>query len=105
LAIASSKRLPPTRRESLTTMPPSAMTAISDVPPPMSMMRLPDGPADRDVGADRGGQRLLDEVRVLRAGLEGRVADGALLDAGDARRDADHHVRLERRTLATLLMT
>ena len=42
--MASSKRLPPTRSERLTTMPPSATTAISDVPPPMSMIMLPDGP-------------------------------------------------------------
>ena len=40
----SSKRLPPTRRESLTTIPPRAITAISLVPPPMSMIMFPLGP-------------------------------------------------------------
>ena len=43
-AIDSSNLLPPTRRLLNTTMPPSAMTAISDVPPPMSMIMFPDGP-------------------------------------------------------------
>ena len=41
--MASSKRLPPTRRLWDTTIPPSEMTAISLVPPPMSMIRFPDG--------------------------------------------------------------
>jgi hypothetical protein len=36
--------LPPTRSDWLTTIPPRAMTAISLVPPPMSMTRFPDGP-------------------------------------------------------------
>ena len=40
----SSNRFPPTRSESLTTIPPSAITAISLVPPPMSMIMLPLGP-------------------------------------------------------------
>ena len=44
MAIASSKLLPPTRRLLLTTIPPRAMTAISLVPPPMSMIMFPDGP-------------------------------------------------------------
>ena len=43
-AIASSKRVPPTRSEVETTIPPRAMTAISLVPPPMSMIIAPDGP-------------------------------------------------------------
>ena len=94
MAIASSNLLPPTRRLVETTIPPSAMTAISLVPPPMSMTMLPGRTADRHVGADRRGQRLLDQVRLAGAGLEGRVADGPLLDAGDPGRDADHHVRL-----------
>ena len=69
------------------------MTAISLVPPPMSMIMFPDGPLIGHVGADRGGERLLDQVGLLGAGLERRVADGALLDAGHAGRDADHHLR------------
>ena len=44
VAIDSSNLLPPTRSECDTTMPPSAMTAISLVPPPMSMIMFPDGP-------------------------------------------------------------
>ena len=50
-----------------TTIPSSEMTAISLVPPPMSMIMLPGRAADRDVGTDRRGQRLLDQVGVLRA--------------------------------------
>ena len=44
VAIESSNLLPPTRRLFDTTIPPRAMTAISLVPPPMSMIMLPDGP-------------------------------------------------------------
>ena len=62
VAMRSSNLLPPTRSEVDTTIPPRAMTAISLVPPPMSMTMLPGRAADRDVGADRRGQRLLDEV-------------------------------------------
>ena len=49
--------------------------------------------ADRQAGADRGGHRLLDQARPARAGVERRVADGALLDLGHARRDAEQHPR------------
>ena len=49
--------------------------------------------ADRQPGADRGGHRLLDEARPAGPGVEGRVADGALLDLGHARRDAEQHPR------------
>ena len=44
VAIDSSNLLPPTRSDVDTTMPPRAMTAISLVPPPMSMTMLPEGP-------------------------------------------------------------
>ena len=74
-------------------MPPRLMTATSVVPPPMSTMRLPGRLADRQAGADRGGHRLLDEAGPARAGVEGGVADGALLDLGHAGRDAEQHPR------------
>ena len=44
VAMCSSNLLPPTRSDVDTTIPPSAMTAISLVPPPMSMTMFPDGP-------------------------------------------------------------
>ena len=50
------------------------------------MIMLPDGPEIGHVGADGGRQRLLDEVGLAGAGLERRVAHGALLDARHARR-------------------
>ena len=49
--------------------------------------------ADRQAGTDRGGHRLLDEARPAGAGVEGGVADGALLDLGHAGRDAEQHPR------------
>ena len=52
--------------------------------------RLGDGQA----GADRGRHRLLDQVGLARAGRERRLLDRALLDAGDARRDADDDARV-----------
>src|SRR5947207_1024831 len=48
--------------------------------------------ADRDVGPDRGRERFLDEEGLLGPGLERGVANGPLLDARDAGRDADHHL-------------
>src|SRR2546423_2918473 len=47
---------------------------------------------DRDVRADRGGERLLDEVRLARAGPQRGVLHRAALDAGDAGRNADHQL-------------
>ena len=44
VAMCSSNLLPPTRRDVDTTIPPRAITAISLVPPPMSMTMFPDGP-------------------------------------------------------------
>ena len=92
--IASSSSSPAMRIDSLATMPPSEMTATSVVPPPMSTIMLPGRLVHRQPGADRGGHRLLDDVRRLaRAGLLGRLLHRALLDAGDAGRHADHHAR------------
>ena len=72
-------------------MPPSEMTAVSVVPPPMSMTMLPTGSSIGQAGADGGRHRLLDELRVGRAGPPGRLGDGAPLDLGDGRRHADQH--------------
>ena len=58
---------------------------------------------DGEAGADRGGHRLLDEVGLARAGGERRLLDGALLDAGDAGRDADDDARVREAVLVHLL--
>ena len=84
---------PPMRTERLTTIPPRLMTATSVVPPPMSTIRLPDGSLTGQAGADGGRHRLLDEPRPARAGVDRRIAHGALLDLGHARRDADQDPR------------
>src|SRR3954467_11373643 len=110
--IASSSSSPPMRIDCETTIPPSEMTATSLVPPPMSTTMFPVGsptgsPAPiaaairspmREArrargrrGAGRGGLRLLDEVGLARAGGEAGLLHGALLDAGDAARNAHHH--------------
>src|SRR5215218_902347 len=59
--------------------------------------------AHREAGADRGGHRLLDQVRLARAGRQARLLDRALLDAGDARRDADDDARVRPAVLVHLL--
>ena len=82
---------PPMRMLRATTMPPRLMTATSVVPPPMSMIMLPVGSLIGQAGADRGRHRLLDQTGPARAGVHGRVADGALLDLGHARRNAEEH--------------
>ena len=74
-------------------MPPSEMTAVSVVPPPMSTTMLPSGSWIGQAGADGRGHRLLDELRVGGAGSPGRLGDGPPLDLGDGRRHADHDPR------------
>ena len=49
---------------------------------------------NRQACADRGGHRLLDQVRLARAGGERRLLDRALLDPGHSRRDADDDARV-----------
>ena len=94
--MASSSSSPATRTDWLATMPPSEMTATSVVPPPMSTIMLPVGSCDGQAGADGRGHRLLDDVgRLAGAGVLGRLLHGPLLDAGDARRHADHHAGLD----------
>src|SRR5664279_1821436 len=61
---------------------------------------VPGRSADRDVRPDRRGEGLLDQVRLAGTGLEGRVANRALLDGGDPGRDADHHLRPRQRERA-----
>ena len=58
---------------------------------------------DGQPGADRGGHRLLDQVRLARAGGERRLLDRALLDAGHARGDADDDARVREAVLVHLL--
>ena len=53
---------------------------------------------------DRGGHGLFDDVDGLAgAGELGRLGHGALLDTGDARRNADDHARMREPTLVHLL--
>ena len=103
LMIASSISSPPTRSDCETTIPPSEITATSVVPPPMSTIMFPVGSADGQPGADRGRHRLLDQVRLARAGRERRLLDRALLDAGHARGDADDDARVREAVLVHLL--
>ena len=58
---------------------------------------------DRKPCADRGGHRLLDQVGLARAGGERRLLDRALLDAGDAGRNAHDDARVREAVLVHLL--
>ena len=49
--------------------------------------------AHRQARPDGGRHRLLDEACPARPGVEGGIADGPLLDLGDAGRDAEDHPR------------
>src|SRR3954462_15535815 len=90
--IASSSSSPPTRIDWLTTMPPRLMTATSEVPPPMSTTMLPVGSPTRSPAPRGAGARA-------QAGL----LDRALLDPGDAARDADDDARVRPAVLVHLL--
>src|SRR6266568_4744467 len=81
--IDSSSSSPPMRIDWLVTMPPSATTATSVVPPPMSTTMFP-------VGSCTGRPTPM----AAGAGPDGGAEDRPALDPGDARRDADHHPRL-----------
>src|SRR3954451_20468705 len=59
--------------------------------------------AHRKAGADRGGHRLLDQVRLAGAGAEAGLLDGALLHPGHAGRHAHDHARVRPAVLVHLL--
>ena len=59
--------------------------------------------ADGQAGADGGGHRLLDQVRLAGAGAQARLLDGALLDPGHAGGDADDDARMRPAVLVHLL--
>src|SRR3954466_6229751 len=106
--IASSSSSPPTRTDCDTTIPPSEITATSEVPPPMSTIMLPVGsptgspaPIAAAIGssmreARRGGgrHRLLEGVGLAGAGRQARLLDRALLHPGHAGGHADHDARV-----------
>src|SRR3954467_1522663 len=112
--IASSSSSPPTRIDCETTMPPSEMTAPSEVPPPMSTIIDPVGsptgrpaPIAAAIGSSiryawRAPARR-GAASPARAGAEAGLFDGALLHTGHAGRDADHHARVRPAVLVDLL--
>jgi hypothetical protein len=69
----------------------------------MSTIMFPGRLGDRQARADRGGHRLLDEIRLSRSRGEGRLLDGALLDAGHARGHAHDDTRVCEPVLVHLL--
>ena len=76
-------------------MPPSEITATSVVPPPMSTIMLPAGSctgSPAPIAAAIGSSITSAGLRA--PGVLGRLLHRALLDAGDARRDADDHAGL-----------
>ncbi len=81
-------------------MPASEMTATSSRPAAdvddHVAARLGDGKAR----SDRGRHRLLDQIYLARAGALCALLNGALLDLGDAERDADDDARLHERASA-----
>ena len=93
--IAASRSNPPSVTERPLTTPPIETTAISDRPPPMSTTRLPDRLVDRQAGADRGRERLLDQGHARRrpanrtASSIARFSTSELIDG-----HRDQHARL-----------
>ena len=91
--MAASMSNEPTRTACSATTPPSEMSAVSDGAAADVDDHVAERLVDRQAGADRRGHRLLDELRVGRAGSPGRLGDRAPLDLGDGRRHADHDPR------------
>src|SRR5215216_1383778 len=92
--MASSILSPAMRADSETTMPYMAITAASVRPPPMSSTMWPWG-EPIGISAPMAAASGSGTSWAARAGLLGGVAHGALLDAGGAGGDADHHLRLD----------
>ena len=72
--MAASMSKQPTRTALRATTPPREITAVSEVPPPMSTTMLPRGSLIGQPGADGGGHGLLDELRLGGARPAGRLA-------------------------------
>src|SRR3954453_15626930 len=92
--IASSSSSPPTRMDWETTIPPSEITATSEVPPPMSTTIEPVGSPHGSPAPTPRGPGSPYEIGRAGPRAEARLLDRALLDAGDAGRHADHDPRV-----------
>ncbi len=101
--IASSSSSPPTRIDCDTTMPPSEITATSLVPAADVNDHRAGRLADRESGADCGGHRLLNQVRLASARTEAGFLNRALLNAGHSGGDANHNARVRPAVLMNLL--
>ncbi len=75
----------------LLTIPPSDMTAISVLPPPMSTIMLPSGSLDVKAYSECSRHGLIDHIYIPASGMFAGVAHGAYLDFCAARGNADHH--------------
>ena len=85
-------------------MPFSEMTATSVVPPPMSMIMLPEGSATGTRAPIAAASGSLIRKARRAPGRQGGVAHGAPLDAGHAGGHADHHLRPDQREAAAALV-
>ena len=81
----------PVRTASSATMPPSEMTAVSVVPPPTSMTRLPTGSSTGSPAPMAAAIGCSMSCGSAAPGPPGGLGDGPLLHLGDGRRHADQH--------------
>src|ERR1039458_5825795 len=101
--IASSSSSPAIRIDCETTIPPSEITATSEVPPPMSTTIDPVGSPTGRAAPTGGGDRLRDQVGRARAGREAGLFDRALLHTGHPGGHADDDARVCEAALVDLL--
>src|ERR671910_656707 len=87
--IASSSSSPPTRTDCETTIPPSEITATSEVPPPMSTIMFPVGSL---VSIPAGFRRMNFGVFTLYTLIGSAIWNTALIGAGYVLRDNWHDV-------------
>ena len=84
-------------------MPPSEITATSEVPPPTSTTIRPTGSAIGRPAPIAAAERLLDQVHLARARGQRRLLDRAALDVGHARRRAHDQPRAAEAALQHLV--
>jgi hypothetical protein len=88
---AESRSKDPTRTAWMATMPPIEISAVSDVPPPMSTTMLAIGSLIGSPAPDRRRHWLFDQLGIRSARPAGGIDHCPTLHRGDRRRHTDHH--------------
>ncbi len=90
------KSSPATRMFLSVTMPPSAMTAISEVPPPDVNDHVAHGFFNINADSNGCGHGFVYEIDILSSGMLCAIANGTFFYLGYSGRDTDDHAKRRR---------